>query len=85
MVAVGVGVLAVADGVSIVMTDGVEVGSAALLGGEVAAAAGLGVGVRWMTITRGVGVAVVSPLDVGDTCALSANRMERMTGRVGPS
>jgi len=67
------------------MTDGVEVGSAALLGGAVAVAARLGVGVRWMTITRGVGVVVASSVAVGDTCALSANGMERMTGRVCPS
>jgi hypothetical protein len=66
------------------MTGGVEVGSAALLGGAVAVAVRLGVGVRWMTITRGVGVAVASPVTVGDTCALSSNGMERMTGRICP-
>ena len=38
-----------------VMTAGVAVGSAALLGGAVAVAGELGVGVGFTTITRGVG------------------------------
>jgi hypothetical protein len=59
-VGVGLGVTLEGDGVSIVMTGGVAVGSVALLGGAVAVGRELGVDVGRMRITRGVGVAVTS-------------------------
>ena len=81
-VAVGVGVTPEGAGVSMVMTGGVAVGSAALLGGAVAVGRELGVDVGRMRITRGVGVAVASAADTCNACGVSANCMDRIAPRV---
>jgi hypothetical protein len=65
-----------------VMTGGVAVGSAALLGGAVAVGRELGVDVGRMRITRGVGVAVASAADTCNARGVSANAMERISPRV---
>jgi hypothetical protein len=61
-----------------VMTGGVAVGSAALLGGAVAVGRELGVDVGRMRITRGVGVAVASAADTCNARGVSAKAMERI-------
>jgi hypothetical protein len=65
-----------------VMTAGVAVGSAALLGGAVAVAGELGVGVGFTTITRGVGVAVTSPVAVGNARGVTVDCMAWIAPRV---
>jgi hypothetical protein len=64
-----------------VMTGGVAVGSAALLGGAVAVGRELGVDVGRMRITRGVGVAVTSTADTCNACGVISNGMERIAPR----
>ena len=81
-VAVGVDVAPAGAGVSMVMTAGVAVGSAALLGGAVAVAGELGVGVGFTTITRGVGVAVASPVAVGNARGVTVDCIARIAPRV---
>lgn len=59
-----------------VITGGVAVGSAALLGGAVAVGRELGVDVGRITITRGVGVAVTSAADTCNWPGVNPNGME---------
>jgi hypothetical protein len=75
-VAVGVGVTPEGAGVSIVITGGVAVGSAALPGGAVAVGRELGVDVGRITITRGVGVGVTSAADTCNWRGVNPNGME---------